>query len=314
MDRFHLMHIFVRIVESGSFSKVATELSTQQSSISKQLSSLENIIGVRLLNRTTRKLSLTDAGREYFERCKRIVDQVAELDADVGSLQNAPSGTIKINGPLAFGHKYLVPIIFKFRKLYPDIRFDFTLKDRAIDLIQEGVDISIQFGEMKDSQLIARHLGSFARVCVASSEYLKNNPKINTPLDLVNHNCITYTYYDTNNDWFFTYENSTYPVRVQGDFKTNSSYSILESAINGIGIANLPYFMVKKNIEQNQLTVILKAYGPNDMRMNAVYTSARLLSRKVKLLVNFIEKECSLIKELQPQGSIKVSPKIRSNL
>ena len=181
-------------------------------------------------------------------------------------------------------------------------------------MIQEGVDISIQFGEMKDSQLIARHLGSFARVCVASSEYLKNNPKINTPLDLVNHNCITYTYYDTNNDWFFTYENSIYPVRVQGDFKTNSSYSILESAINGIGIANLPYFMVKKNIEQNQLKVILKEYGPNDMRMNAVYTSARLLSRKVKLLVNFIEKECSLIKELQPQGSIKVSPKIRSNL
>ncbi|HWQ40265.1 MAG TPA: LysR family transcriptional regulator [Burkholderiales bacterium] len=311
MDRFHLMQLFVRIVEAGSFSAVAREMNMIQPTVSKQLTALEEKLGVRLLNRTTRKLSLTDAGREYYQRCKRILDEVQEMEAEVSELQNRPTGTLRVNAPVAFGQLYLLPLTFQFRRKYPGLAIELSLNDRYVDLIQEGFDVAIRFGELQDSQLVARHVGSSARVCVASPAYLgaKGWPKV--PADLKNHNCITYTYL-FGNEWHFDGPGGLQPVRVFGDFRANSGLTIRAAALEGIGIANIPAFLVREDIESGRLVQVLSDFGPAPVRISAVYASARLLSRKVKLFVDFMQEEFLKIPLLHPKSPSRPVPRIRA--
>lgn len=311
MDRFHLMQLFVRIVESGSFSAVAREMNMIQPTVSKQLTALEEKLGVRLLNRTTRRLSLTDAGREYYQRCKRILDEVQELESEVSDLQNRPTGTLRVNAPIAFGHLYLVPLSFQFREKYPGLAIDISLSDRYVDLVQEGIDIAIRFGDLEDSQLVARHVGSSARICVASPAYLKLKGRPETPFDLKGHNCITYTYL-FGNEWRFEGPGGPHPIRVFGDYRANSGLTIRAAALEGLGIANIPAFLVREDIESGRLLQVLSPYGPAPVRISAIYPSARLLSRKVKLFVDFIQQEFLKIPLLHPKSPSRPVPRIRA--
>lgn len=311
MDRFHLMQLFVRIIELGSFSAVAREMGMIQPTVSKQLTALEALLGVRLLNRTTRKLSLTDAGREYYERCKRILDEVQEMEAEVTDLQNRPTGTLRINAPVAFGHSNMVPLILDFRRKYPELAIDLSLNDRYVDLVQEGIDVAIRFGELEDSQLVARQVGSSARLCVASPEYLAKRGMPKEPADLRNHNCITYTYL-FGNEWLFESPKGSLPVRVFGDFRANSGLTIRSAALEGIGIANLLAFIVREDIETGRLVQVLPQYGPAPVRISAIYPSARLLSRKVKLFVEFMQQEFLKIPQLHPRTPTRPVPRIRA--
>lgn len=311
MDRFHLMQLFVRIVDAGSFSAVAREMDMIQPTVSKQLTALEEKLGVRLLNRTTRKLSLTEAGREYYERCKRILDEVQDLESEVSDLQNRPTGTLRVNAPVAFGQLYLAPLSFQFRRKYPGLAVDLSMNDRYVDLVQEGIDVAIRFGELEDSQLVARHVGSSARICVASPAYLhaKGRPKV--PVDLKNHNCITYTYL-FGNEWHFDGPNGPQPVRVFGDYRANSGLTIRAAALEGIGVANIPAFVVREDIESGRLVQVLGEYGPAPVRISAVYPSARLLSRKVKLFVDYMQQEFLKIPLLHPKSPSRPVPRIRA--
>lgn len=184
MDRFKLMKIFVRIVETGSFSAVAKEENILQPAVSKQLGALEQSLGVRLLNRTTRRISLTEAGKEYYERCHRILDDIDELETQVTGLQNKPAGTLRVNAPVAFGQVHMLPLLISFRHQYPDVAIELSLDDRFADLVQEGYDVAIRFGELSDSQLVARHVGSSSRMCVATPAYLSKFGTPKTPADL----------------------------------------------------------------------------------------------------------------------------------
>jgi DNA-binding transcriptional LysR family regulator len=311
MDRFHLMQLFVRIVEAGSFSAVAREMNMIQPTVSKQLTALEEKLGVRLLNRTTRKLSLTEAGREYHERCKRILDDVQDLESEVSELQNRPTGTLRVNAPVAFGQLYLVPLSFQFRRKYPGLAIDASLNDRYIDLIQEGIDVAIRFGELEDSQLVARHVGSSARICVASPAYLQARGRPRVPVDLKSHNCITYTYL-FGNEWRFDGPGGSQPVRVFGDYRANSGLTIRAAALEGIGIANVPAFVVREDVESGRLVQVLAEYGPAPVRISAVYPSARLLSRKVKLFVDYMQQEFLKIPLLHPRSPSRPVPRIRA--
>jgi DNA-binding transcriptional LysR family regulator len=311
MDRFHLMQLFVRIVDAGSFSAVAREMDMIQPTVSKQLTALEEKLGVRLLNRTTRKLSLTEAGREYYERCKRILDEVQELESEVSDLQNRPTGTLRINAPVAFGHLYLVPLSFHFRRKYPELALDLSLNDRYVDLIQEGIDVAIRFGELEDSQLVARHVGSSARICVASPAYLQSKGRPRVPADLKNHNCLTYTYL-FGNEWRFDGPDGPQPIRVFGDYRANSGLTIRAAALEGIGIANVPAFVVREDIESGRLVPVLGEFGPAPVKISAVYPSARLLSRKVKLFVDYMQQEFLRIPLLHPKSPSRPVPRIRA--
>lgn len=313
MDRLSQMQLFARIVESGSFSAVAREMGMIQPTVSKQLTTLEEKLGVRLLNRTTRRLSLTDAGREYYQRCKRILDEIQEMEADVSELQNRPTGTLRINAPVAFGQMHLVPLVFRFRRLYPTLGVDLAFNDRYVDLVQEGFDVAIRFGELADSQLVARHVGSSARVCVASPVYLGAKGTPRTPSDLRKHNCITYTYFFSS-EWSFEGLGAAEQVRVSGDFRANSGLTIRLAALEGIGIANVPAFVVREDIETGRLVQVLAEYGPAPVRISAVYPSARLLSRKVKLFIDYIQAEFLKIPLLHPRSPSRPVPRIRAKV
>ena len=310
------MRVFTRIVESGSFSAVAREMSMLQPTVSKHMNALENILGVRLLNRTTRKLSITDSGKEYYQRAKRILDEVQEMDSEIANLQNSPTGTLRVSAPAAFGRRYLVPLVFEFRKDFPDLSIDLSLKDRYVDVIQEGVDVAIRMGELEDSSLIARKVGSFARICVASPSYIKRFGKPSEPEELKKHNCITYsyntyTYYDSSNDWNFGSAEKPSLVRVFGDFRANSAFAIRVAARDGIGIANLPAFLLNEDLESGRLVQILSKFGPAQMSISAVYPSGRLVSRKVKLFVEHVKNKLLKIPLLHPTDPVKFIPRIK---
>ncbi len=290
---------------------MARELGMIQPTVSKQLTALEESLGVRLLNRTTRRLSLTDAGREYYQRCKRIVDEVQDMESDVSVLQNRPTGNLRISAPVAFAQIHMLPLLFDFRRKYPSLSVDLAVNDRFVDLVQEGFDVAIRFGELDDSRLVARHVGSSSRMCVASPAYLAAAGIPKTPADLSKHNCITYTY-GFSSEWRFDGPKSQVPMRVYGDFRANSGMSIRAAALEGIGIANVPAFLVKDEVESGRLVRVLSQYGPAPVRISAVYPSARLLSRKVKLFVDFMQQEFLKIPLLHPRTPSRPVPRIRA--
>lgn len=311
MDRFKLMKLFVRIVETGSFSAVARELDMLQPSVSKHMNMLEQSLGVRLLNRTTRKISLTDAGREYFERCQRIIDDVNELETEVLGLQNKPTGTLRISSPVAFGQIYMLPLLLSFRNQFSGMGIDISLDDRYADLVQEGFDAAIRFGELEDSQLVARHIGSSARVCVASASYLSKNGTPQIPNELKNHNCITYTHLFSS-VWPFRDAKGLVSIKVAGNFRANSGYAIRDAVMNDVGIALVPALLVKDEIESGTLVSILNDYAPDPIRITAVYPSTRLTPRKVKLFVDFIKDEFVKVPLLHPSKPSRPVPRLRS--
>jgi len=311
VDRFKLMKLFVRIVETGSFSAVARELEMLQPSVSKHMNMLEQSLGVRLLNRTTRKISLTDAGREYFERCQRIIDDVNELETEVLGLQNKPTGTLRISSPVAFGQMVLFPLLLSFRNQFADMGVDLSLDDRYADLVQEGFDVAIRIGELEDSQLVARHIGSSARICVASPSYLSQNGTPQTPNELKDHNCITYTHLFSS-VWPFRDAKGLVSIKVVGNFRANSGYAIKDAVMSDVGIALVPALLVKEEIESGTLVSILNDYAPDPFRISAVYPSTRLIPRKVKLFVDFIKDEFIKNPLLHPTKPSRPVPRLRS--
>ena len=314
MDRLYQMRLYTRVVETGSFSAVARELGTIQPTISKQLTSLEEHLGVRLLNRTTRQLSPTEAGRKYYERCKRILDEVSDLEGSLSDLQTRPTGMLRVHAAVAFGQLYILPVMFKFRRLYPGLAIDLMLSDRYVDVIQEGVDVAIRFGELRDSQLVARRIGGSTRVCVASPAYLRARGTPKSPGELFSHNCITYNYLFSNEWEFYTGKGPT-TVRVGGDFRANSALTIRAAALEGIGIAHMPTMFVQEDIDKGRLVRVLEDYGPPAVDVHAIYPSARFLSGKVRLFLDFVSEEFKNAPALQvATKKPKRVPRIRARV
>lgn len=314
MDRLYQMRIYTRVVETGSFSAVARELGTIQPTISKQLTALEEHLGVRLLNRTTRQLSPTEAGQKYYERCRRILDEIADVEGSLSELQTRPTGLLRVHTPVAFGQLYMLPLIFRFRRLYPGLAVDLLLSDRYVDLVQEGVDAALRFGHLASSQLVARPVGAVERVCVASPAYLRARGTPRSPADLSSHNCITYTYLFSN-EWEFAGPQGPTAVRVGGDFRANSALAIRAAALESIGIAHMPGVFVREDIEAGRLIRVLADYGPPPVEMHVVYPSARFLSGKVRTFLDFVRDEFQALPELQIElEKPKKSPRIRAKV
>jgi LysR family transcriptional regulator for bpeEF and oprC len=314
MDRLYQMRVFVRVVETGSFSAVARELGTIQPTISKQLTALEEHLGVRLLNRTTRQLSPTEPGRKYYDRCRHILDEISDLEGSLTEMQNRPTGLLRVHSPVAFGQIYMLPSVFRFRRLYPGLALDLMMSDRYVDLVQEGVDLAIKFGELADSQVVARRIGGINRVCVANPAYLRARGIPKAPADLSTHNCITY-HYLFSNEWQFEGPQGAESIRVTGDFRANSELTLRAAALEGIGIANLPVVFVQEDLDSGKLVRVLEAFGPPPMDIHAVYPSARFLSSKVKVFLEFIRAEFEGIPALQiPTAKPRRVPRIKAKV
>lgn len=289
MDVMQSMSMFRRVVEAGSFSAVAREADMSQSTVSKHVAALEERLGTKLLNRSTRSLSPTEAGTEYYHYCVRILNDFQEAEASVGKGQIKPTGTLRLSSTSAFGRLFVIPALDSFLKKYPDIDIDFQMDDRQIDLVKKGIDLAIHVGPLDDSSLIAQKIGSSPRMVVASPDYLMKHGFPKTPSDLQKHNCLIYNQSKMPNEWFFnSKQEGDESVKVHGRFKSASSEAIKQAAISGIGIATLCAWHAQEQIGYGKLTAVLKKYEQTPFDINAVYPQRRFVPQKVKKLIDHL--------------------------
>ena len=289
MDVMHSMAVFRRVVEAKSFSAVARETNMSQSTVSKHIASLEERLDTKLLNRSTRSLKLTEAGKEYYQHCIRILNDFQEAEASVGKGKIDPTGTLRISTSAAFGRTYILPYLDEFLSTYPDIKIDLIFGDKYTDLVKEGIDLAIRIGPLEDSSLIAKKIGSSPRVVVASPEYLVNHGRPKKPADLVKHDCLFYSLQKSPDLWYF---NSTQEgdesIRVNGRIKASSPDAVCDATLEGLGISILGEWYVRKHLKSGRLIKILPDFKPTAFDIHAFYPERRFVPQKVKRMIQFI--------------------------
>lgn len=298
MDRFSLMQAFVRIAETGNISAVARELGTSQPTVSKQLAALEASLGVTLLQRTTRSLNLTETGAAYYEAARRILDDVAEAEAGVARLATGLTGTLTVAAPNALGQQFLDQVVIDFQARHDGLKVHLIEGERFADLVEEGIDVAVRVGDLTDSTLVARRVGSSRRVVVGTPEYFARRGEPRVPQDLERHNCILYSYLRGGNIWSFRGPKGEMAVRVAGTFRTTSGSAIRRAVLAGIGVAATPLWMVHDHLKTGRLQTVLADYAPPAAEINAVYPSVRKLSTKVRVFVDHLRDRFAEIPEL----------------
>jgi len=293
MPKLEEMQAFVKAVETESLSEAARELNVSPSAISKQIRNLENRLGARLMQRTTRSLTLTEPGKAFYEQSVTIITQVERAESGVHELQDEPQGTLRISASADFSRLHLNSVITDFARQYPDLRLELTFTDRTIDLIAEGYDAAIRIGALPDSSLVARKLSPCRHVLCASPNYLKANGTPVLPDDLRGHDCIGYEYTrGTRLGWRFEVDQRPQTVHVKGRLQVNAGWMLRELMLADLGIGLLPTFMVAEELRSGELVTLLDDYLRADTSIYAVYLSRAHLSAKVRVFVDFLTERC----------------------
>ena len=283
LDNVAGLAIFAHVVECESFSRAAERLGLSKSAVSKQIVALENRLGTRLLNRTTRRLSLTEAGARLYERSQRIVQEVEAVELEAGQLQSHPTGRLRVSVGMSFGHLHLAPLLPAFSRSYPDLSIELLLNDRMVNLVDEGYDVALRIGELPDSSIVARKLSPVRRQMVASPDYLAARGTPSTPADLAAHDCLTYSYVDSGTGWQITgADGASRKISITPKLIANNGDALLRAAENGMGVIMLPSFMLKDAFEAGSLVEVLPKNRPTDTALYAVYPHSRNLSVKVR--------------------------------
>ena len=280
--------VFARVVEEKGFSAAARKLGLSKSAVSKHISQLEDHVGARLLQRTTRRLSLTDTGAALYERCARIVAEVEEAERAVNQLQTLPRGTLRVSGPLAFGVRHLAPAIAEFMQMYPELQVDIQLSDRLVDLVDEGFDVAVRIARLADSSLIARRLCPMDLYAVATPAYLAAHGTPVHPRDLAGHNCLHYSYAASGDTWQFLEGQADLHAHVHGTLRTNNGDVMLAAVRANLGIAILPAFLAGPALCDQQIVEVLPQFRPRVSAVHVVYPHSRHLPTKVRLLIDFL--------------------------
>ncbi|WP_282607628.1 LysR family transcriptional regulator [Pelagibius sp. Alg239-R121] len=289
IDDLASMAIFARVIEAGGFSKAARDLGVSKSSVSKQVSRLEDRLGVRLLNRTTRRLSLTEAGAAFYEGCQRVLTEAESAKEAVSHLASAPRGELKVNAPMSFGIMHLGPALPEFLERFPELNVQMVLNDRVVDLIDEGFDVGVRITRMLDSSLIARRLAPNRLVACAAPSYLKKHGTPRQPDDLKRHNCLGYSYSKTPGTWHFRDDAGRHKVNVRGRFTANNGDVIQAALLAGCGIAIQPSFIAGDSLRSGRLVRLFEPYQVGDeSSVHAVFPANRNLSPKVRVFVDFL--------------------------
>jgi DNA-binding transcriptional LysR family regulator len=288
MDRLTSLTAFVRVVDSGGFSAAGRRLNMSTAMISNHVHALEERLGVRLLNRTTRKVSLTEAGKAYYDRCTHILADLEQADDIAGALQSTPRGTLRV-----YTVTSMVPlvssIVTEFLKSYPEVNVDLTMGERTVDLIDEGYDVAIRLTPPPDSSLIVRGLAHWRHVLCCSHDYLERHKRPERLSDLSGHNCLRHVLYPYEDGWHFTDRDGTpASVKVSGNLVTNSGETLRVAVLQGVGICLAAGFLVHDDLEANRLVRLLPEYRPVELSMNAVYPHRHQLSVKVKTFIDLL--------------------------
>ena len=281
--------VFVQVVDSGSFTAAAERLDLSKSVVSKYVTRLEERLGARLLNRTTRRLSLTEAGRVFYSRSRLGLQAIDEAEAEVSRLQGEPRGTLRINTPMSFGILHVAPALPEFLRRYPHVSVDMSLDDRIVDMVEEGYDVSVRVAELPDSSLVARRLAPCRTVIVAAPAYLERHGTPRAPADLRDHNVITFRYQESALHWHFKGPGQkTYSVPVAGTVQMNNSLALREALLGGAGITRTPTFVVGEDLKAGRLVPLLTDYETLQISVYLVYPQRRHLSPKVRAFVDFL--------------------------
>ncbi len=292
MDKFESIKAFTAVVEEGGFAAAARKLQLSRSAVNKFVINLENHLGVQLFYRTTRKVTPTDNGRAFYDRCINILSSLEEAELAVSQQSQQPTGMLKINAPMSFGISFLGSKIAEFMTLYPEIEIQLTLEDRFVDPISEGYDLTIRIGsEPQSPNLIVSHIKTFHRIICAAPSYLKARGIPQNAIELKHHDCLHYGYLSTGCKWLLIKEGEEYRVNIKRIFCSNNGEVLRDAAVKGLGIVMLPDFILQSAFERGELQVILPDYQGVDLSLCVIYPLNRHLSSKVQLFTQFLQ-EC----------------------
>ncbi len=288
MDKLQAMQLFARVVETGSYTAAAEQLEISRALASKLVQALEDQLGVRLLHRTTRRLSLTEAGQNYYQRVAEILAQLAEAEAEAAELQVEPRGRLRVSAPMSFSILHLGAALADFQRKYPRVELELNLNDRVVDLVEDGFDLAIRIGRLADSSLVARRLAGSQIVAVAAPAYLAWHGMQSHPDDLANHNCLDYTLSPRRDEWQFARGEERVNVRVRGNLHVNNGDMIALAAAQGLGVALSPAFIVHDALRRGDLVRVLPEWQLPDIGVYAVYPAGRSLPAKTRSLIDFL--------------------------
>ncbi len=287
MDRLDSMLVFVSVVEEGSLSAASRRLKMPLPTVSRKISELESHIKSRLLNRSTRKLTLTDAGKAYLAACKRILEDVAEAERAASGEYCAPMGELIITAPIVFGRLHVLPIVAEFLKAYPNVHVRLVLGDRNLNLIEDHIDLAVRIGELQDSNLTATRVGLIRQVVCGSPEYFARRGTPRNPNDLIKHDCITFTRIASSDAWTFRNERSEFNVPVRSRLMVNTAEAAIDAAVLGAGVTRVLSYQVEKAIRAGSLATALKKFEPAALPVSLLYAGQRLLPLKLRAFLDF---------------------------
>ncbi len=285
MNPFEDMRLFCQVMESGSFTAAAEQLGLSKQFVSRRLIQLEDRLGVRLLNRSTRRLDVTPLGQSYYESALRLLSEVEQVEQGIAGQNSEPRGTIRLSAPLSFAIAHLGCLLPLFLQRHPEVAVEVDLSDRSVDLIGEGYDLVLRIGTLEDSTLIARRIASIPRVYCASPDYLALRGTPQQPEDLAQHDCLPYGH-SRQVQWRF--KGKLQALNVCGRMRVNNGDLLRDTAIAGFGVTYLPTFIVGDALKDGRLVTVLDEFAPEDLTLSAVYPQHRQSSRPVQALVDFL--------------------------
>lgn len=288
MDRIDALKIFVRVVESGSFSAVARELGVGQPTVSKQVAALERRLGTELLLRSSRKVSLTEAGRDFFDSASKLVADLDAAESRVGRGLRSPSGLVRVSVAPSFGALYIVPRLPEFLRRYPDVSVEVLASDRSAKLIEDGIDVAIRNGELTESSLIARKMGSTPIVVIGSPGYLDEHGEPTKPGDLDRHRCIVFSSQLGPRPWLFGGRDGHVSYLPQARFRTNDGEQIRTAVLAGLGLAQVPHWLCARELKAGSLRRVLRRYEPSALQISAVRPASRRPATRVIAFIDFL--------------------------
>ena len=288
MDRLTSLTAFVRVVDTGGFSAAARKLNMSTTMVSNHIQALEERLGARLLNRTTRKVSVTEIGKAYYDRCVQILSDIELADDIAGALQSVPRGTLRIHTATHMV-PFVTPVVSKLLSTYPEVKIDLRMGEADVDLIEEGYDVALRMTPPPDSSLIVRSLATWRHVLCCSHEYLEKHGRVQQLAELSEHNCGRHLNYPFGDEWrFFDRKGAPASVRISGSLVTNSGEALRRMVLEGAGVGLLAGFLVRDDLDAGQLVRLLPEYRPVEMSMNAVYPHRHHLSAKVRTFIDML--------------------------
>ena len=288
MDRLTSMSIFVRVVTLGGFAAAARESDISATMVAKHIQALEAHLGSRLLNRTTRHQRLTEVGEVYYQRCRKLLSEVDAADSTVSQLRAAPRGTLRVAAPVTFGTRRLIPALADYLRQYPDVNVDLSLNDRVIDLVDEGFEVAIRVGHLKDSQLIARPLHPYASTLCASPEYLRRRGRPKTPQDLREHDCLGFSFSGMRGRWRLIQGDEDENVMFTPRLRANNGEGLRQAALAGVGIVMQPEVLLDDDVKEKRLVRVLPGWRVPARPLHVVYVRDRQMTPKLQCFIDFV--------------------------